>query len=220
MTIRISASLAGAPLDNLRGLLKQLEHARVDYIHFDVEDGSFVPVMTLGTKIIHDLRPLTSLPFDVHLMMYNPEWLIPSLVRGGADRIAVNFEACPYPRRTLRKIAELGATPGLAFNPATPLPPLDFLADYLAYVILLSTEPEEPDCPFLPAVLNKLFDAKANSAIQQIEWVVDGGLNADNLGEVVRAGVDVVVIGRAVFLDGMVVQNIEKLRRASSSPAK
>src|SRR3990172_257804 len=208
MSVRISASLAAAPLDNLRRVIEQLEIARVDAIHFDVEDGSFVPVMTLGTKIIHDLRPLTSLHFDVHLMMYNPEWLIPSLARGGAGRIAVNFEACPYPRRTLRQIAELGITAGLAFNPATPIPQLKFLSPYLAYVILLSTEPEEPDCPFLPAIMDKLRQAKQESMMERIEWVVDGGVDLENLGEVIQAGAYTVVVGRAVFNDGTIVNNI------------
>ncbi len=78
--------------------------------------------MTLGTRIIRDLRPLTRLPFDVHLMMVNPEWILPELVDCGADRISVHYEACPYPRRVLRQITSLGAKAGLAFNPATPLP--------------------------------------------------------------------------------------------------
>lgn len=216
MTVRIAASLAAAPLDHLRAVVEQLAIARVDYLHFDVEDGSFVPMMTLGTKIIHDLRPLTGLPFDVHLMMFNPEWLIPSLVRGGAGRIAVNSEACPYPRRTLRQIAELGAVPGLAFNPATPVPPLEFLKPYLKYVILLSTEPEEPDCPFLPAVLEKLRQAKQTATLEGIEWVVDGGINAENLEEVIRAGADTAVIGRSVFQGGKIVENLARLRRSAT----
>ncbi len=85
MAFKIAPSLAAAPLTRLEDVVAALEAGGADYIHIDIEDGSFVPVMTLGTKIIPDLRPLTNLPFDVHLMMVNPEWLIPQLVAQGAD---------------------------------------------------------------------------------------------------------------------------------------
>ena len=94
MRVKISPSLAAAPLDRLGQVVRELDRANVDYLHIDIEDGSFVPVMTLGAKIIPDLRPLTKTPFDVHLMIVNPEWLLPELVENGADRIAVHYEAC------------------------------------------------------------------------------------------------------------------------------
>lgn len=126
-------------------VVSDLNESGVDYIHFDVEDGFFTPVMTLGTKLITDLRPLSDLKFDMHLMMVNPEWILPKLKEDGADRVAVHYEACPYPRRTLRQVADLGITAGLAFNPATTIPEIGYLKPYLDYVILLSTEPEIPD---------------------------------------------------------------------------
>ena len=120
MTVRISPSLAAAPMDRLGKVVNDLESSGADYIHFDIEDGSFVPVMTLGTKLIQDLRGFTNLPFDVHLMMVNPEWILPELVNFGANRISVHYEACPYPRRVLRQIVSLGADAGIAFNPDHP----------------------------------------------------------------------------------------------------
>ena len=104
MPVRISPSLAAAPLDRLGQVVIELETAGADFIHFDIEDGSFVPVLTLGTKMILDLRRFTRLPFDVHLMMVNPEWILPELVQSGANRVSVHYEACPYPRRVLRQI--------------------------------------------------------------------------------------------------------------------
>ena len=95
MPLRIAPSLASAPTPHLSQVIADLETAGADYIHFDVEDGSFTPVMTLGTKIIADLRPLTRLPFDLHLMMVNPEWILPELVAHGANRISVHYEASP-----------------------------------------------------------------------------------------------------------------------------
>ncbi|MCX8023880.1 MAG: ribulose-phosphate 3-epimerase [Thermanaerothrix sp.] len=214
--VKISASLAAAPLDRLGEVVHALTAAQVDYVHFDVEDGVFVPVMTLGTKLIADLRPLTPLPFDVHLMMVNPEWLISDLVRMGANRISVHYEACPYPRRTLRKIVESGAQAGIALNPATPLPDLAYLRPYLSFVLILTSEPEVPDCPFLPDVVEKVRRGKRQPGLEGVEWVVDGGINAQNLHQVVAAGADTLVIGRALFKDNAIAENLRHLRRVLS----
>jgi len=215
MTIRISPSMASAPMDRLGQIVIDLENAGADAIHFDIEDGSFVPLMTLGTKMIRDLRPLTKLPFDVHLMMVNPEWILPDLIAFGADRISVHYEACPYPRRALRQIVSLGAQAGLAFNPATPLPDLTYLLPYLSYVVILTTEPEIPDCHFLPDVLEKVREGKQAMGLEGIEWVVDGGVTPENIPRIVDAGADTVVVGRAVFREDKLVENMTALRMAT-----
>jgi ribulose-phosphate 3-epimerase len=214
---RISPSLVSASLLDLRKTISELEHSGVEYLHFDFEDGCFVPVMNLGVKIIADLRPLTSIPFDVHLMMRDPEWILPDLINDGADRISVHFEACPYPRRVLRQIHELGATAGLAFNPATPIPDLAYLSPYLSFLVILTTEPEGPDCPYLPGVLDKVRQGKGDPALRDLEWVVDGGITPDNIAEVISAGADTVVVGRSAFKDGLVKDNIAALRKSATS---
>lgn len=212
---KIAPSLAAAPMERLGEVIINLEKAGADYIHFDVEDGSFTPVMTLGTKIIKDLRPLTHIPFDVHLMMVHPEWLLPDLKNYGADRVAVHLEACPYPRRTLRQIASLDMTPGLAINPVTAVADVSYLLPYLKYIILLSTEPEVPDCSFIPQVLDKIRVGRAEYSLGDLEWVVDGGVNEDNIGQVFQAGADTVVVGRAAFKDQALQSNINLLRSAA-----
>lgn len=216
MPVRISPSLASAPLDRLGQVVTELETGGADYIHFDIEDGSFVPMMTLGTKMISDLRRVTRLPFDVHLMMVSPEWILPEIIHLGANRVSVHSEACPYPRRVLRQITSLGAQAGIAFNPATPIPDLSYLLPYLSFIVILTTEPEIPDCPFLPEVLDKIQEGKQAKGLERIEWVVDGGLNLENLSQVVAAGVDTVVIGRAVFQDGKILENMVALRNVLS----
>jgi ribulose-phosphate 3-epimerase len=213
MPVRISPSLAAAPQERLGQVVIELETAGADYIHFDIEDGSFVPVMTLGTKMISDLRRTTRLPFDVHLMMVNPEWILPDVIRFGANRVSVHYEACPYPRRALRQIVSLGAIAGLAFNPATPLPDLAYLLPHLSFIVILTTEPEIPDCPFLPEMLEKVREGKRAKGLESIEWVVDGGLNLENLSQVVAAGADTVVVGRAVFKGGKILENVAALRK-------
>jgi ribulose-phosphate 3-epimerase len=214
MTVRLACSLASAPLDQLRETLAELDNAGINSIHFDLEDGSFVPLMTLGTKLIPDLRPQIKIPFDVHLMMVNPEWLLGDLARWGVNRISIHYEACPYPRRILRQIASLGLQAGLAFNPATSLPNLAYLSPYLSFILILSTEPEISDCPFLPEVLHKVREGKRDKTLVGVEWVVDGGVNAKNLAEVVAAGADEVVVGRAVFENHNITENIRTLRAA------
>jgi ribulose-phosphate 3-epimerase len=213
-SLRISPSLASAPMDALSQTIVDLEKAGADFIHFDIEDGSFVPVMNLGVKLIPDLRRWTRLPFDVHLMMVNPEWIIPEIVAGGANRVSVHYEACPYPRRVLRQIVSHGAQAGIAFNPATPLPDLSYLAPYLSFVVILTTEPELPDCPFLPEVLDKIRLGARAKGHAGLEWVVDGAVTPQNLPEVVAAGASTVVVGRAVFKDGKIKENLVALRAA------
>ena len=212
--MKISASLASAPLDKLGWAIGELEKAGINIIHFDVEDGSFVPVMTLGTKIIKDLRPFTDLPFYVHLMMNNPEWIIKKIVGYGADSISVHWEACPYPRRTLHIIKENGIKAGIAFNPATSLPDLAFLKPYLDYILVLSSEPELPDAPFISETLQKILLGRKNQNLDGIEWMVDGGINISNIQEVIDAFPDVIVMGRAIFKHNAIVDNLLELRKA------
>lgn len=159
-TIRIAPSLAAAPMAHLAHSVQELERAGAAALHFDVEDGSFIPMLTLGTRIIGELRPLTRLPFDVHLAMHNPEWILPGLKALGADWVSVHWEACPFPHRTLGLIRGLGLRAGLAFNPATPLPDLRYLRSSLDFLLILTNEPEYPHAPFLPEVLVKLHQGR------------------------------------------------------------
>ncbi len=189
-------------------------------IHFDIEDGNFVPVMNLGVKVIGELRALTELPFDVHLMMINPEWLIPDLARMGANLVSVHFEACPYPRRTLRLIHDSGMKAGLAFNPKTGIPDLQFCLPYLSFIVILTTEPEIPDCPFLPSVLHKITEGKNRPALENITWVADGGISAENADLVAKAGADMLVVGRGIFQGGNISDNILEINNTINSPLK
>ncbi|MDY6868056.1 MAG: ribulose-phosphate 3-epimerase, partial [Chloroflexota bacterium] len=160
-----------------------------------------------------ELRPLTNLPFDVHLMMVQPEWIIPEMGKMGVDRLSVHFEACPYPRRILKKIVQNEMKAGLAFNPKTPLPDLRFCLPYLSFIVLLTTEPEDWSGSYLPSVLDKLRKNREN--YPEIEWVVDGGVNTENIKVVIDAGADVIVSGRTVFKDNKIAHNIDALRKST-----
>lgn len=211
---RIATSLAASSQLNLKQTIKELEKAGADIIHFDIEDGNFLPVMTLGVRMVKDLRPLTKLPFDVHLMMNTPEWLIPELKEMGADMVSVHYEACPYPRRTLGIIHEAGMLAGLAFNPATPLPPLQHYLPFLSFVLILTTEPEERAATYLPSVLEKVIEGKKQPGLEDVQWEVDGGFVLDNFHDAKQAGADIIVSGRGVFANNQIQLNLMQLHEA------
>jgi ribulose-phosphate 3-epimerase len=215
--IKIAPSLAASSQLNLKQTIEDLEKAGADIIHFDIEDGNFLPVMTLGLRMIKDLRPLTALPFDVHLMMNSPEWLIPDLKGMGADMVSVHFEACPYPRRTLGIIHQAGMLAGLAFNPATPLPPLRHYLPFLSFVLILTTEPETRTSTYLPSVLDKVVEGKKQPGLENIKWEVDGGFVLDNIQDAKRAGADIVVSGRGVFSDNQIQGNLNRFHSELNS---
>ncbi len=214
--MKVAASLAAASLVDPVSILRALEDGGADMVHFDIEDGRFVPAMNLGLKILQDLRPLTKLPFDVHLMMTNPEWIIPEIARCGADQVSVHIEACLYPRRVLGLIAKHKMHAGLAFNPSTPISPLQYCLPYLSFVVILSTEPEVAQCSFLPSVLSKVVDGKKQEGLTGVEWAVDGGITSDNVKQVIEAGADIVISGRGVFENGRIQENIRKMKSVQS----
>jgi len=211
--LKIAPSIASGPLVNLADTIRTLENAGADIIHFDIEDGSFVPEMTIGTKIIKELRPLTDLPFDVHLMTREPEWLIPILVKMGADMVSIHFEACPYPRRTLGLIHKSGMQAGLAFNPKTSLPTLQHYLPFLSFILILTTEPEINGCTYLPTVLEKVRSGKKQNGIEEVLWEVDGGITDENILDAIAVGADIVVSGRGIFSGGAIEKNISKMKK-------
>jgi ribulose-phosphate 3-epimerase len=211
VAIRLSASLAAAGLPELQEVVPLLGFLGIEMLHFDVEDGHFVPSLTLGTKIIADLRPLSQLAFDVHLSVNQPERFIPDILQMGADRVAVHWEACDYPMRTLGMIRDGGALCGLAFNPKTPIPELGFLLKVLDYVVVLSTEPANQRCEFIPEMLNKISENKPRYTGTNLEWVIDGGIRPENVPLAIEAGADILVIGRSIFKDGDIENNVQSV---------
>jgi ribulose-phosphate 3-epimerase len=214
MAIRLSASLAAASLPEMKEVLPLLSRLGVEMLHFDVEDGQFVPSLTLGTKIIGDLRSHSQLTFDVHLSVNQPERLIPEVIQMGADRVAVHWEACDYPMRTLEMIRDGGALSGLAFNPKTPIPELGYFIPILDYILVLSTEPVIPECEFIPEMANKIFENKPIYRGTGLEWVIDGGIQPENVAVAAGHGADILVVGRGIFKDGDIEKNVQTLIEA------
>lgn len=211
--IKISPSLVSISILNIADTIKRLEKIKIDYLHFDIEDGYFVREMNLGIKIIKDIRKFTTLPLDVHLMMVDPEWIIPELAKIGVNMLSFHFEATHYPRRVLKMIDKFGIHPGLAFNPKTSIPDLKQYNPYLHFVNVLTTEPELGGGVFLPDVLKKITFIKEN--FNDLECEVDGGITLDNYQEVINVGTDIIVSGRGIFSNANFEENIDQFRKYS-----
>lgn len=213
--MKIYPSIASANLLNLRQAILDLEEAKVDGIHVDIEDGTFVPVMRLGTEIITSLRSATKLHIGVHLMVSNPDDLIPIVINNGADSVSFHWETCKYPRRTLGLIKSHGKRAGIALNPKTDLPDLTPYLDLIDFVLVLTTEPDQIGESFLPSVLMKIKIGRESYHDNTLEWIVDGGINISNIQILNQLGVDSVVIGRGIFENNTVQMNVNQLHQLS-----
>ncbi len=209
--VQISPSLVSASLLDLPTIIKRLEAIKIDYLHFDIEDGSFVREMNLGTKIIKDVQGFTTLPIDVHLMMVEPEWIIPVMAEMDVKLLSFHYEATQYPRRVLRMITEQGMQAGLAFNPKTAIPDLTQYHPYLHFVNILTTEPEIGGAVFLPEVVQKVSFIKQNFV--DLLFEVDGGITLANYQQVIKAGADILVSGRGIFSNDRFEDTIEQFRQ-------
>jgi ribulose-phosphate 3-epimerase len=197
--VKIAVSVAAADLSRLGWAVEAATKGGADMIHLDLEDGVFLPNLTFGPKMIRALRPFSSLPFDVHVELAEPEAYLEDIAGAGADRITVHAEACPYLHRTLRTIRSLGSTPGVAFNVSTGLDVLPLVLDEVGIVHLLTSDPDLVGQSFITACVGKIRDARKMIGDRPIDLQVDGGLRPDLVQQVTEAGANVLVVGRAIW---------------------
>jgi len=202
MKHKIAPSILSADFAKLGDEIKDVERGGADWIHVDVMDGHFVPNITIGPLIVDAIRPHTTLPLDVHLMIENPEQYIPAFVKAGADWITVHAEACTHLHRVIHFIKEQGVKAGVALNPATPLSAIEEVLEDLDMVLIMTVNPGFGGQSFIESTLSKItrlrsmLDARG---LQHVHIEVDGGINEETVARVVQAGADVFVAGSAVF---------------------
>ena len=200
MTI-LAPSLLSADFSRIAEQIANVEEAGARYLHLDVMDGRFVPNITWGPKIIGDLRKLSPLVFDAHLMIVEPERYVDEFRAVGCDRITFHIEATPHAQRLLAHVREIGAEPGVAIDPQTPVEMLQDIIEDCATVLVMSVNPGFGGQKFIARALDKVREARALIDRRNPKCLieVDGGVGPENARDLVEAGADVLVMGSALF---------------------
>jgi ribulose-phosphate 3-epimerase len=212
---KIAPSILSADFSRLAEEIQEVEAAGADLIHVDVMDGHFVPNLTIGPPIVRAIRKVTRLPLDVHLMVTNPDALIPDFIKAGSDYLTVHVETCPHLHRTVQSIRENGVKAGVTLNPATPLALIEPILPFVDLLLVMSVNPGFGGQAFIPEVLGKVRAARdlTDRAGRSIELEVDGGLKVENVGEISNAGADIFVAGSAVFHSEDYKKTLADMRR-------
>jgi len=222
MTIIISPSILSADFARLGEEVNAVLAAGADWIHFDVMDNHYVPNLTIGPLVCEALRKAgVEAPIDVHLMISPVDQLVPDFAKAGASYISFHPEATQHVDRTIQLIRDSGCKPGLVFNPATPLNWLDYVIEKLDLILVMSVNPGFGGQKFIPGTLHKMrrLAEIRNQRGLNYRIEVDGGIALDTVGEVVRAGGEILVAGNAVFGNGDPTKNAEALLKAATEAA-
>ena len=195
----VAPSILSANFAFMGEAVRELQSCGADWVHVDVMDGVFVPNISFGQKMVKDIRPLTTLPLDVHLMIVNPERYVEQFAERGADYITIHIESTDKVEETLKKIRQCGKKAGLSVKPATPVSEIEKYIDLIDLILIMSVEPGFGGQKFMPIALEKIAQAKKLVGDRNILVEVDGGVTEQNIQEIRQAGVDAVVAGSSVF---------------------
>jgi ribulose-phosphate 3-epimerase len=199
--ILIAPSILSADFTRIEEAVKLVESSGADLVHVDIMDGHYVPNLTFGPRLVSLLKKKTALPLDVHLMVDNPNDVIPWFIEAGADWISIHIEASKHLRRDVSLIREAGRTAGLALNPATPLHTLNDIIKEIDFVLLMCVNPGRGSQPFIESSHEKIRSLRRWMKEQELKALleIDGGVNLRNIQSLAKDGAQVFVAGNAVF---------------------
>lgn len=215
---KLAPSILSADFSKLAEDVARTEKGGADYIHVDVMDGHFVPNITYGAVVMKSLEGKTNLPFDVHLMIENPDDFLEDFVTDNTAYITVHQEACPHLHRTIQHIKSLGVKAGVSINPATTLATLDFILDDVDMVLVMSVNPGFGGQKFIPSAMEKVRELAEIRRAEELDFEIeiDGGVNLDNVQEIASVGTDIIVAGSAIFhtedIEETTKQFVKKIR--------
>ena len=213
--LKLAPSILSADFGHLAEDVKKIEEGGADYIHVDVMDGYFVPNISFGAPVMKCLNGKTGLPYDVHLMIENPDRYIDDFVTPQTEYITVHQEACVHLHRTIQNIKSKGVKAGVSINPATPVSTLECILTDVDLVLIMSVNPGFGGQKFIPGALEKVRELAEIKRTKGLDFVIeiDGGITLDNIGEVMEAGVEMAVAGSAVFKAEDVVGRVKAFKK-------
>lgn len=212
--IKIAPSILSADFSILAEEIRKVEAAGADLLHIDIMDGHFVPNITFGPPVVAAIRKITKLPFDVHLMIENPQDFIDAFVNAGADIITVHVETTPHLHRVVQSIKEHGIKAGVVLNPATALSSIEEILPFIDMALLMSVNPGFGGQKFIPSTVDKIARLRRMICEQNlaVDIEVDGGINHETVKGVIEAGATILVAGSAVYGAKDTAQAISALR--------
>ena len=214
--MKIAPSILSADFSRLRDEIQAVEAAGADWLHVDVMDGHFVPNITIGPVVVESIRKVTKIPLDVHLMITDPDKYAPQFIKAGADWVSIHPDTCANPNVSLRKIRERGAKASVAVNPDVPLEKVEGCFPEIDMILMMTVFPGFGGQAFIPDVLPKIEQVRRIVDQKKLPILVeaDGGIKADNIERVVRAGAEVIVSGSGIFKTTDYKSTIRQMRAA------
>lgn len=213
--LKLAPSILSADFASLLEDVKKIEEGGADYIHVDVMDGHFVPNISFGAPVMKSLNGKTSLPYDVHLMIENPDKYIDNFITPQTEYITVHQEACVHLHRTIQNIKSKGVGAGVSINPATPVSTLECILEDVDLVLVMSVNPGFGGQKFIGSAMDKVRQLAALKKEKNLDFVIeiDGGITLDNIDEVMDAGVEMAVAGSAVFKADDVIKTVKEFKK-------